>query len=393
MVLRPGLSVILASSKIRLVTLSRYPGQLLVDIVTLIVFALIPILIGRATGGIEAGAIFASNTGTENNISYMLIGSCMFSLVFFAFWHVAFWLRSEMETGTIEALYLRPTQRIWVAGGTALYSLIRGIVAVVIAYVLGSFLYGINPFQGQLALALVFILIGAVPLYSMTLIFGALVLRVKQANSLVNLMQWIVSFLMGVFFPITVLPAKGIYVFFEQGETDVCQGVRVPRIVRIGTHKKDGRFTGRIRQHYRRVNSLRGSKNGSVFRKHVGSALLRMADPQDPRLELSLGQKGGSYFEVEEEVSKTLRNNFTFSCIRVDDAADRIYIEKGLIALLARYSPLKPSKNWSGHHAANEKIRDCGLWNVQRTTSTPISASDLVQLRKMIESTISNDLE
>lgn len=204
---RSGLSVVFASSKMRLLTLSRYPGQLLVDIITPIVFALMPILIGQASAGGEAEAVFAGNTGTGNYISYMLIGACIFSIVFFAFWHVAYWLRAEMETGTIEALYLSPTHRIWVAGGTALYSLIRGILAAAIAYFLGSILFGVNPLQGNLLLALIFILVGAVPLYGLTLVFGALVLRLKQANTLVNLMQWIVSFLMGIFFPIAILPA------------------------------------------------------------------------------------------------------------------------------------------------------------------------------------------
>ena len=191
----------------RFLTLSRYPGQILIDIITPIVFALIPILIGRATSGGDAETIFAGNTGTDDYISYMLIGSCIFSLVFFAFWQVAYWLRVEMETGTIEALYLSPTHRFWVAGGTALYSLIRGLVAVTIAYFFGSILFGANPLQGNIVLALIFILVGAVPLYGLTLIFGAVVLRVKQANALVNLMQWVVSFLMGVFFPIAMLPA------------------------------------------------------------------------------------------------------------------------------------------------------------------------------------------
>lgn len=203
---RSGLSVIFASSKMRLLTLSRYPGQLLVDIITPVVFALMPILIGRASAGDQASTVFAGNTGTSNYVSYMLIGACIFSIVFFAFWNVAYWLRAEMETGTIEALYLSPTNRIWVAGGIALYSLIRGILAAAIAYFLGSILFGVNPLQGNLTLALIFILVGAIPLYGLTLVFGALVLRLKQANTLVNLMQWIVSFLMGIFFPIAVLP-------------------------------------------------------------------------------------------------------------------------------------------------------------------------------------------
>jgi len=206
--LQAGFSVILASGKTRLLTLSRYPGELLIDIVTPIAFALIPILIGRGSADSGAETNFAINTGTENYVSYMLIGSCIFSIVFFAFWNVAYWLRSEMETGTIEALYLSPTHRIWVAGGISLYSLVRGILMAIIAYILGSILFGVNPFRGDILLALVFIIIGIVPLYGMTLVFGAIVLRIKQANTLINLMLWVVSFFMGVFFPIAMLPAS-----------------------------------------------------------------------------------------------------------------------------------------------------------------------------------------
>jgi ABC-type multidrug transport system permease subunit len=40
----------------------------------------------------------------------------------------------------------------------------------------------------------------------LTLLFGALVLKVKEANALINLMQWGISFLMGIFFPIAFFP-------------------------------------------------------------------------------------------------------------------------------------------------------------------------------------------
>ena len=205
--LQAGLSVIIASTRMRFLTMSRSPWLIFVDVITPIVFALIPILIGRATSGSDIETAFASNTGTDNYISYMLIGSCIFSVVYFAFWHVAYWLRGEMETGTLEALYLSPTHRIWIAGGTAFYSLIRGLVSAAIAFIIGSYLFGTNPFQGNISLALLFITVGAIPLYGMTLIFGAVVLRVKEASALVNLMQWLVSFLMGVFFPLALLPA------------------------------------------------------------------------------------------------------------------------------------------------------------------------------------------
>lgn len=200
------LRVTLASTRMRLVTISRYPGQVVVDIVIPIVFAAMPVLLGRATAGPDAAAVFKANTGTDNFVAYMLIGASAFTIVSYAFWHVAYWIRWEMETGTLEALYLAPTGRIWVAAGTALYSTMRSIFSALVAYFLGSWILGVNPFQGELLLAFVFILVGLLPLYGMALLFGAVVLKLKEANALINLMQWFVSLLMGVFFPIAVFP-------------------------------------------------------------------------------------------------------------------------------------------------------------------------------------------
>jgi len=204
--LRPNLSVTLASARMRLITISRYPGQLLVEVTLPIVFAAMPILLGRASAGPGAEQIFAENTGTTNYVAYMLIGSCVFTIVSFAFWHMAYWLRWEQESGTLEALYLAPTHRIWVAGGTALYSCVRAVITALTAYLLGSYLLNATPTGGQAGLALVFLIAGLIPLYGMTLLFGALILKLKEANSLVGLMQWAVSFFMGIFFPIVFFP-------------------------------------------------------------------------------------------------------------------------------------------------------------------------------------------
>ena len=204
--LRSNSSVLIASMRMRLMTISRYPGQLVLDIIIPIVFAAMPILLGRATSGANAGVIFAQNTGTSNYVAYMLIGSSVFTIVSFAFWHIAYWLRWEQETGTLEALYLSPTARIWVVAGTALYSCLRSLFSALAAYLLGSFILGVKPFEGEVGLAFLFILSGLVPLYGLTLLFGAIVLKVKEVNALINLMQWGVSFLMGIFFPIAVFP-------------------------------------------------------------------------------------------------------------------------------------------------------------------------------------------
>jgi ABC-2 type transport system permease protein len=223
--LRSNFSVLFASFRMRLTTITRYPGQLVTEIFVPIVFAYMPILLGRASGA-NSTLIFEANTGTTNYISYMLIGTSVFTLVNFAFWHVAYWLRWEQEAGTLEGLYLAPTHRLWVVGGTALYSCLRGIFTASVSYIIGCLIFRVKPFQGEVLLALAFIVVGIIPLYSLTLVYGAVVLKVKEANALVNLMQWGVSFFMGIFFPIAIFPPmlKGIALLFPP--TWMTNGVR-----------------------------------------------------------------------------------------------------------------------------------------------------------------------
>ncbi|MEK6575379.1 MAG: ABC transporter permease [Chloroflexota bacterium] len=199
-------SAALAETRLRLINISRYPGQMVLEVIIPIVFASMPMLLGRATAGDQAGANFAANTGTANYVAFLLIGSNVFTIVSGAFWHIAYWLRFEQETGTLEAIYLTPTSSVTLLSGVSLYSAIRSGGSAILAYLIGCLVFQVNPFEGNVLLAFAFILVGLVPLYGVAMLFGALVLKVKESNALVGLMQWVVSFLMGIFFPVTVLP-------------------------------------------------------------------------------------------------------------------------------------------------------------------------------------------
>lgn len=221
-----SLSALLAETRLRMINISRYPGQLAMEIIIPIVFAAMPMLLGRATGGDDAAANFAANTGTTNYVAYLLIGSNVFTIVSSAFWHIAYWLRFEQETGTLESIYLTPTSTFTLASGVALYSVVRGLTAALLAYLIGCLVFQANPLQGDVLLALGFIAAGLVPLYGMALLFGAVVLKVKESNAIVNLMQWVVSFLMGLFYPVAALPplVRGLALLFPP--TWMTNGVR-----------------------------------------------------------------------------------------------------------------------------------------------------------------------
>jgi ABC-2 type transport system permease protein len=190
----------------RLRMMSRYRGWFLLDIIIPTMIAAIPILLGQAMAGPKAAENFRLNTGTDNYVAYLLIGSNVFMMVSGALWNFGFWLRREQQTGTLEALYLAPSSRWLVLCGVALYGTLRSVVNFGLAFTLGCLLFRVNPFQGDILLALAFLLLGLVPLYGVSLLYGAVVLKLKEANALIQLAQWLVSFLMGVFFPIAVFP-------------------------------------------------------------------------------------------------------------------------------------------------------------------------------------------
>src|SRR3990170_563380 len=224
--LRSKLGVLLASARMRLITISRYRGQLALDLVMPIVFAAMPILLGRATGGAAAADNFLRNTGTANYVAYMLIGSSAFTIVTYAFWHTGYWVRWEQETGTLEAIYLAPTNKLWLVAGVALYSMLRSLISATAAYLIGSAIFHVNPFQGELLIAVAFVVSGLVPLLGVSFLFGALILKLKQANALVNLMQWGVTLLMGVFFPVAVFPPMARVLAWLFPPTWMVNGVR-----------------------------------------------------------------------------------------------------------------------------------------------------------------------
>jgi len=116
-----------------------------------------------------------------------------------------------------------------------------------------------------------------------------------------------------------------------RSEVLAVDGQLVERIVRVGTHRVDGRLPRRVRQHFA---SKRG---GSIFRHHLGSVLLARDDPKYPRIAQWLRDRRTPFPDVEGRVSRALREEFTFCWVRVDTAAERLALEKGLIAVLAQH--------------------------------------------------------
>ena len=81
-------------------------------------------------------------------------------------------------------------------------------------------------------------------------------------------------------FDISKLPNNGVYFVYENGETWGHSNEKIPRIVRIGTHRGNN-FKSRISEHFLLNESkmnfdkdIPPPHDRSIFRKNIGRALL-----------------------------------------------------------------------------------------------------------------------
>jgi hypothetical protein len=189
------------------------------------------------------------------------------------------------------------------------------------------------------------------------------------------------------------LPTNGIYLFYESGEI-ASHGDRLPRIVRVGTHR-DGNFRQRIAEHYllddRKMSfdrSRSAPKDRSIFRKNIGRALLNKST--DPYLNIwnidfmkTVNLLAYSHLrdiekerEIEREITRILRENFCFRFVAVETENQRLGtngLERRLIGTVAQCARCRPSANWLGSYSPLANIRATGLWQVQHIKAPPLA--------------------
>lgn len=175
-------------------------------------------------------------------------------------------------------------------------------------------------------------------------------------------------------------PRMGVYFFFEQGEVRTTD-IGMNRVVRVGTHtvSRGSKTTlwQRLRTH-RGTSELTGNHRGSIFRLHVGAAILAKSGDSGNIPTWGVGQTASadvrkSEVEIEREVSRYI-GSLTLLWLAVGDepsaASDRSYIERNAIALLSGATgPLDlPGKRWLGRYSSRDAIRRSGLWNINYVT-------------------------
>ena len=186
-------------------------------------------------------------------------------------------------------------------------------------------------------------------------------------------------------FPPNHLPRQGLYFFYEDGEVTSHTGK--PRIVRVGTHGPNRTLKQRLRDHYN------GNREGSIFRKELGSALLKRSGASEDQIrewrkKRKLSRSWYTFEKIERQVGEMLTVKFSFKALSVNTEEERRHLEETIIATLAACFECQPLNDWLGRFAWKETITNSGLWNDRFVhSSARLTRQQLIRLQELVKRT------
>jgi len=86
------------------------------------------------------------------------------------------------------------------------YGLLKDLAILVVSLSVACLVLGARSFDLRVVAAIGWMVLGAIPTYAMAVAYAALVLQLREVSALTQLLQGATGLLMGVFFPVEILP-------------------------------------------------------------------------------------------------------------------------------------------------------------------------------------------
>ena len=201
-------------------------------------------------------------------------------------------------------------------------------------------------------------------------------------------------------------PLRGVYFFFEDGETRSDSGVGKQRVVRVGTHAlragSKAKLWSRLSQHRGVARTGGGNHRGSIFRLLVGASLMGR-DPGSAVETWGVGNSAKRPVREAEHSTEVVVSRIigAMPClwIGIEDEPGpqslRGLIERGAIALLSNSGkpPLDPaSPAWLGRSCPRDRVVASDLWN-QEHVAEAYDPGFLDALEELVERTPASGLD
>ncbi len=202
---RSYVRAILAIAKKDWLHFLRYPLEGMFRIIEPVMWLTPIYFLGQSFATSNGATGFAAYVGTVDYMSFVLIGGIISSYVSAVFWGMGFSLKHEMDTGVLESNWMAPVPRpLFLMGQTVASLSITSLNSVVVLF-LAWRIFGFH-ITGHLLPALLAVVPMLVALYGFGFAFAGLVLLLKDANTMVDVANFMVIGLAGSQFPVQVLP-------------------------------------------------------------------------------------------------------------------------------------------------------------------------------------------
>lgn len=184
---------------------TRYPMNAVFNVLQPLIW-LTPVYFLGQTFASDAGNIgFAGYSGTTDYMSFILIGTVLMNFVTTVFWGMGYSLKTEMDAGVLESNWVAPVSRPVFLVGRTLANIVITTGMSVVMLILGAWLFGFSV-SGNVLAAIGVAIPMLIALYGFGFAFAAIVLLMRDANTMIDVSNFLVSLLSGSQFPVTVLP-------------------------------------------------------------------------------------------------------------------------------------------------------------------------------------------
>lgn len=183
----------------------RYPLNAISTIFQPIIWLAPAYFMGRAFSVDGQALGFAQYSGTTDFTSFIILGTILGNFINAVFWGMGFALKNDMDSGVMESNWLTPVPRLLILIGRSLTNLLVTAITSLGMLAAAGAVFGFHP-TGDVWAAVLVMLPMLVGLYGFGFAFAALVLLIREANSLVDTSAFLVQIFSGTDFPVTVLP-------------------------------------------------------------------------------------------------------------------------------------------------------------------------------------------
>ncbi len=183
----------------------RYPLNAFSSVLHPVIWLTPVVFMGKAFSVNGEARGFAAYTGTGDYVSFILLGTILAQFIGAVFWGLGYSLKTDMEAGVLEANWLSPVERPLLLVGRTLTSLAITLLTSAGLLLIAGLLFGFHA-SGNVLAAFLTVLPMLVGLYGFGFAFAAIVLIVREANTLVDVSNFLVTTFSGENFPVNSLP-------------------------------------------------------------------------------------------------------------------------------------------------------------------------------------------